>query len=202
LSITTYSELQTAVTDRIARADFTSAQTQECIALAESEIQGALRAQDMETKSVAFYIANEFEQVPANFLEVASFWVKSSTRYPLQFMSDDGQAFSYSTGTDAPKFYSVIGNQFHFAPIPDSSYTATLVYFTKVPALSSTNTTNWLLTANPDAYLYGACKHAAIRLQQAEAAQGYDTLYQAAISRIQRASNRARFGPGMRTVAA
>jgi len=201
LSITTLTELQTAITDRLARTDFTTAQVNECIALAESEMQSTLRAADMETKAVAFNIANEFEQVPANFLEVNAFYVNGSTRYPLQYMSDEMQAFSYST-SGSPKFYSVIGNLFHFAPIPSSATSATLVYFTKIPALSTTNSTNWLLTASPDAYLYGACKHAAIRLQQPDAAQGYDALFQASLARIQKSSNRARFGPGMRTITA
>lgn len=202
MSITTYSELQTAVTDRIARADFTTSQTQECIALAESEIQGSLRATDMETKSTTFSIANEYENVPTNFLEVVSFWITSSVRYPLIYMSDDMQAYSYSTGSDAPKFYSVVGGQFHFAPIPDTTYTASLIYFAKFSALSGSNTTNWLLTAWPDAYLYGSLKHAAIRIQDAGMAQGYDSMFQSALQRIQRTSNRSRFGPGMRTVAA
>lgn len=201
MSITTYSELQTAVTDRLARQDFTSAQTQECISLCEAEMQRILKAQDMEAKTEAFTIQNEFEQVPVNFLEVISFWVTTSSRYPLQLMSDEMQAFSYQT-SDKPRFYSVVGNQFHFAPIPDGTYTATLTYFQKIPALSSTNTTNWLLTANPDAYLYGSCKHGAIRLQNPESAMYYDGLFKAALSQVTSLRNRAKFGPGARTIAA
>jgi hypothetical protein len=198
MSIDTYSTLQTAVTDRMARGDFTAAQTQECITLAEAEMQRTLRATDMVTKTTAFTIAHEYEQVPVGFLEARSFWITTSSRYPLQFASDEAQAIAY-TSSGQPKFYSVIGNQFHFAPVPDGTYTASLAYYAKFPALSTTNTTNWLLSAWPDAYLYGACKHAAIRLQDAEKAAGFEALFKQAIADIRSASNRARFGPGMST---
>ena len=108
-------------------------------------------------------------------------------------------ALSYSTSSGMPKFYSVVGKQFHFAPIPDGSYTAVLIYFTKIPALSTAQTTNWLLTDHPDAYLYGACKHAAIRLRDIDAAQGYDNQFQLAMQGINKQANRIRMGGPMAT---
>jgi hypothetical protein len=39
--------------------------------------------------------------------------------------------------------------------VPDGAYAAVLEYFAKVPALSNSNTTTWLLTNYPNAYLFG-----------------------------------------------
>jgi hypothetical protein len=41
-----------------------------------------------------------------------------------------------------------------FGPIPDASYTAKLLYYRKMPAISST--AHALFTANQDLYLYGS----------------------------------------------
>ena len=43
-----------------------------------------------------------------------------------------------------------------FAPIPDDTYSIELSYCQRIPALSDTNPTNWLLNLYPDAYLYAA----------------------------------------------
>jgi hypothetical protein len=60
----------------------------------------------------------------------------------------------FSSGTDQPRHYNVQGSNFRFGPVPDATYSATLVYWLKVPALSDSATTNWLLTSHPDCYLY------------------------------------------------
>jgi hypothetical protein len=66
-----------------------------------------------------------------------------------------------------------------------SGDSATLVYYAKIPPLSSTNVTNWLLTDHPDAYLYGALMQAAIKYQDSQAATGYGTLFTQALNGIQ-----------------
>ena len=42
-------------------------------------------------------------------------------------------------------------------PVPDGAYTTTLFYYQEIPALTASNTTNWLLTDAPDLYVYGTC---------------------------------------------
>lgn len=199
MSITSLSELETAVADRIARSDFSTGQIDECIASAESEMQRTLRAVDMETKNVSFTIDDEFVDVPTDFLEVRSFWyLPNGVRKTIYYMSDEMQP-GVSSGCGR-LYYSIVGGQFHFAPAPSSSTTATLIYYALIPPLVAvTNTSNWMLTKWPDAYLYGALKHAAIRVKDSQAAQGYDSIFQSALQQIQWRSNRARTGSGMVT---
>ncbi|MES2040472.1 MAG: hypothetical protein V4495_21850 [Pseudomonadota bacterium] len=52
--------------------------------------------------------------------------------------------------------FSVIGQQLQLAPIPDAAYQLELTYQQRIPALSTINTTNWLLAAFPNVYLYAA----------------------------------------------
>ena len=43
-----------------------------------------------------------------------------------------------------------VGTNFRFSPAPDSSYTATLVFYKAFDTLSSSTTTNHILTNHPD----------------------------------------------------
>lgn len=152
MSIDTYANLQTAVANWQGRSDLTSRIT-EGIALAEAKINRKLRTKDMETKNATFSITGEYVAVPTGFGGVKTFYHNSSPRARLELMGDDEMTTRYST-TAKPKYFNVQGSNFRFAPVPDATYSATLVYFLQVPALSVSNTTNWLLTSHPDAYLY------------------------------------------------
>lgn len=197
MAITTYTELQTAISDRLARSDFTATVLQECIALAEADMQRTLRTLDMETRYLTFPMDAEYVDVPADFLSVRTFRRDGSPPVELQFMADDTMTTTYQGVTGPPRYFNVTGGKFRFAPPGDGS-AATLVYYAKIPALSTSQTTNWLLTAHPDAYLYGALLQAAIRLQDTEKMQFYGGVYGAALKSIKAHTDGNRWGgPGM-----
>lgn len=203
MAVSTYAELQTAISGRIARSDFTSTLLQEFIAFAESDMQRHIRALDMETKSAAFSITGEYVNVPTDFLAVRDFYTNASPATTLTYMSPEQMTAQYRGVAGPALFYCVVGSQFRFAPPPSATTSATLVYYIKIPALSGSNTTNWLLTAHPDAYLYGSLKQAAIYIGDAAATQGYDALFKEALAGIRHNSNANRWtGPSMAVRAA
>ena len=63
--------------------------------------------------------------------------------------------------TGVPSSYTILGDTFRFMPKPDSNYTAYVNYYKSFDALSSTNTTSYILTYHPSIYLYGPLFHAA-----------------------------------------
>jgi hypothetical protein len=202
MSITTITELQTAIADRLARSDFTTAQQNECIALCEARMTRTLSTLDMETVKVDYQIYAEFSDVPPNFNSVRSFMLNGSVRQPLTFMPDDTQVKLYTT-TGCPRYFSVVGDQFRFAPVPGGTYTATLIYYQQIPPLATATPKNWMLKAHPDAYLYGSLYEAAIRVRDVDAAQGYKLLFDDAMASIQRDSAERRWGGnGMQTMVA
>jgi hypothetical protein len=75
-------------------------------------------------------------------------------------------------------------------PIADSSYTAELVYYAKLSKLSDSNTTNWLLTAAPDIYLYGALMQAAPYLKDDARIGTWSQMYLTALQDLQTADDR------------
>jgi hypothetical protein len=60
-----------------------------------------------------------------------------------------------------PSTYTILGDNFRFAPTPASSYTGTINYYKEFDPLSDSNTTNYILTNHPAIYLYGSLYHAA-----------------------------------------
>jgi hypothetical protein len=205
MTISTYTELKDAVANWTARADLATGGTNvtrvdEILDNAEALLNRELRTLDQETKNAAFSITGEYVAVPTGFLEARSFYLNTSTRGRLQFMDPEKMNELYPAGSGQPQWFSVIGGNFRFAPIPDATYAATLIYYTIIPALTGSNTTNWLLSSHPDVYL-AACRYYAYdyigdtdkMTQQLQA-------FQALMKSLQRSSDRNRWGgPAMYT---
>ena len=85
----------------------------------------------------------------------------------------------------------MIGNSFQFLPVPDTAYSATLTYYQKIPRLSATNLTNWLIAKAPDIYLYGALINSAPYLKEDGRIQTWATYYQGAIDALSTEDDRA-----------
>jgi hypothetical protein len=156
---TTYAGLQTEAASYLGRADLTAI-IPTFIALAEAKFNRTLRTRDMITKDAAFSITGEYVAVPTGFLEAKAFMLNASPRQELTFMPDDTQVDMYPASNETPLFYSIVGSNFRFAPVPSTTVTATLTYYKAIVALATTSP-NWLLTSHPDIYLYGTLMEAA-----------------------------------------
>lgn len=192
MTIASYSDLLTAVANWVERADLTS-RIPEGIVLCEAKMNRYLRTRDMETLNQAFSITGEYVNMPTNCAEVRSFYRNDAPRNPLLFLPDDAQTDLYGSNTAPPKYYSIVGGQFHFAPPPNGTYTATIVYTLKVPALTGANTTNWMITAHPDAYLYGV-KAEMLGLLEDPAADKWSQMFYGVMGEIQDDANRSKWG--------
>jgi len=98
--------------------------------------------------------------------------------------------------TGRPQVYALIADQIIIGPVSDASYTAFLTYARKIPALSSTVSTNWLLAAHPDLYLYGSLLHAEFYGWNDERLPLIKSAVDESIAEINDAGNRRRYGGG------
>lgn len=73
---------------------------------------------------------------------------------------EERRAVASLVGAEAPRFYTLIGDQIRFLPAPESVFAGNLMRQVKVPALSEDMPSNWLLSSHPNAYLYGALAQA------------------------------------------
>jgi hypothetical protein len=191
MALSTYTELKTSIGDWLNRADLTSV-IPDFISLAEAQVERTLRTRQMIVRANASFDA-EYGAVPSDFLETKSLKLTSTNpQTPLEFLSIDAldnKASEY-TGSGKPRFFGVVGGQFRIVPTPDATYTTELTYYAKLTKLSSSVATNWLLTANPDIYLYGALLQAAPYLQDDARIQTWATLYERALNDSQTADDR------------
>ena len=128
--------------------------------------------------------------VPTGFLQVRDFYILQTTlKYPLRYVTPVQMDQLKGTSTEGlPTVYTILGDNFRFAPSPDATYTATINYYKAIDALSGSTATNYILTNHPGVYLYGSLYHAANFLGGIEPSklQNWLQLYSTGLERIER----------------
>jgi len=158
----TWAELQTAIQDFLNNTvQITSTRAQQMIAFAERRFNRLLRVPEMEDAVTASVTAGTIT-LPTDFLELRAAYLTTDPKTPLEQMSPAQLRGSYSAAaTGQPQNFALqSGSEIVFGPTPDTTYTIVINYFKKIPALSGSNTTNWLLTDHSDLYLYASLLHA------------------------------------------
>lgn len=203
MAITTFAELQTAVGNRMNRTDLNSL-IPEFIDSCESRLNRVLRHPRMVTVNASYSISSRYTNLPTDFSSIERIVRvdSSNVRRPLDFLAAPSEAV-YSDGTSGyPMWYSIRGAQLEVIPPPSAAFTAELVYFAKIPALSVTNTTNWLLDDAPDVYLYGTLLEAAIYMEDDARETRYGNRVKAAIDELMSNAEYQRAGVAMAVHAA
>lgn len=189
MAIETYSELKTSVADFLNRDDLTSV-IPTFISLAEAQINRDVRHWQMENRASATidsqYLTRPGDWVETIRLHLTSNGTRSLDLLSAQAMADKRQGAENATGI--PRYYRHSENQFELYPSPDGSYGAELLYYQKIPALSDSNTSNWLLSDYPDVYLYGALTHSSPYLAEDARIAVWAQLYSAAVARVNQTS--------------
>jgi hypothetical protein len=95
-----------------------------------------------------------------------------------------------------PGTYTILGDNFRFAPAPASSYTGVINYYKEFDPLSDSNTSNYILANHPAIYLYGSLYHAANFLGGIEPNQAgqWEKMYQTALERLERNDREDQYG--------
>tara|TARA_Y100000114_G_scaffold157167_2_gene187712 strand:+ start:22304 stop:22978 length:675 start_codon:yes stop_codon:yes gene_type:complete len=162
MALTNYTTLKASIANWLNRSDLTDEIADDFIKLTEADFNSKLRIRKMITQ-VSITIDSETESLPADFLQVRDFYILSGSRkYPLRYMTPSQMDQTKGTSnTGLPLAYTILGDTFRFMPRPDDDYTAKLNYYKKFSALTSSNTSNFILTDHPAIYLYGSLFHAA-----------------------------------------
>lgn len=157
MSITTYSELQTAIANWLLRDDLAT-RIPEFIALAEAQMNRDLRIRDMQKRVTTSMVSGtEYYDTPDDLLEIRNIQINTDPVRKLRFVTPDQQMEEYPhNAIGTPKTVAIIGDELRLRPIPDSTNTLEIQYYGRLSALSDANTTNWLLTYAPDIYLFAS----------------------------------------------
>lgn len=181
MALSTFSDLKDAVADWLNKSSLAGIgdRAEEFIALFEAQANRELDTREM-TATMRVTISAEEMALPCDFAGVRSFRLEGTPTRPLAYAKPEELDESFGTGK--PTRYTVT-DRIIFDPMPDGEYEARMRYRKRIPALSDTCKTNWLLKRHPDAYLYGALSQAIIYFRD-EDRTAIDRRYAAALDAI------------------
>lgn len=191
MAIATYAELQTAIGNWLGRpGDATiAAIIPDWIMLCELRLNRELRLRSMEDRATAT-INGPYAALPAGFLAMRNIQLNTDPITALDMAPPELiDRISAGSTTGRPRLYAIVNDEIHLAPEPDGSYTAEMVYWKKLDALSPIVTTNWLLANAPDLYLFGSLTEAAAYLGDDQHLEQWEARYQTAVRRLQDADD-------------
>jgi len=170
MALANYTDLKAAVSDWINRQDLVS-QIPDFITMAEARFNRDIRHNAMMKRETTV-ATSDYVTLPSDWLEHVSITVSgdSSVSNPLTYLANDEFYRVKLQGlTGAFRYYTIQENNILLLPAMSSgSTTLEILYYAKIPALSASNATNWLLTRAPDLYLYGSLLGAEAFLQNDE----------------------------------
>jgi len=197
MAIDTYTNLQTAIANFLARDDLT-AQIPDFITMAEARMSRELETRSQEKRATASTVGgNEYLSLPTDLREVREVKLNTTPLTVLSYYSPVALDEKFASGGQGkPLGYSIIGDEIKLRPVPDTTYSLEIVYIGTINALSATNATNNILSRSPDAYLYGALAEAYAYLLDEQRAAQYMQRFNLAIDEIRRDEQRAHYGTG------
>ena len=169
--VTNYSTLQTEIARILNRSDLTS-DVPNFIQRAEAKLKRDPRCRRL-VESSAFTVDSEPLNLPDGLVEIDSWYHDGSTYYgPIEIVSRDAlaqiKATHGLTQAGVPAYAAVVQGRARFAPSPDGTYTTRISYWETLTDLSDTNTTNWVVSSQPDIYIYAALIESAPFLREDE----------------------------------
>ena len=186
-----YTTLKSSVADWLNRQDLTSV-IPTFISLAEADFNRSIRHRQMLCRATAT-LDTHFTSLPTDFLEAKNIQINTSPVASLKYVTMEQADLLKQTYTTAgePKYYTIIGDTIEVVPEPSMEYEIELVYYKQIPALSDSQTTNWLSNSHPDIYLYGALMQAAPYLKDDERIAVWGALYRQFVSDLNLSSDKA-----------
>jgi len=188
-----YDGLKASVADFLNRGDLTSV-IPDFIALAEAQMTRRFAGR-----------ARQGLPVPRRLVIRADTAIAAGTEYvpappdmhgPIDFLLDGETVLDYLDSTNlqqekqraqvtgSPRWYALVGSALQLYPVADQDHAGELTYVARIPALSASNGSNWILTDYPDAYLYGALVQSAPYLKDDARATTWATLFTTALDDI------------------
>lgn len=159
-----------------------SARLPEFIALWEAHVNRKLR-QRQQTTSATLTVTAGTATLPTDYLKWKRVtWSGSPTRN-LEYVTPEYLAtYNAAQISGPPTYFTIEGTSLKVAPLDNTSLS--FLYAQKVPALSVSATTNWMLTEHPDAYLFGSLTMAATLTEDADNGRAWNVLAEQALDEV------------------
>jgi hypothetical protein len=195
MSITNYTDLKATIASYLARSDLT-AQIPDFIQLAETRLRRELRIRQMlKVVTTATVAGDSTVELPSDYLQMRDLHMNTNPVQTLGYQSPSN--FYRNTNaaiSGVPLQYTVLAQEFQFAPIPDGVYTLQMIYYATPPYLTTSNTSNVFLANCPDLLLYGALGEAEPYLMNDARLQTWAAMYDRSLAALTVSDDQGEYG--------
>ncbi len=201
MSIATYAELKLAVANWLGRDDVADARISEFVTMFEAVANRVLRVRQQETSTTLTPTAG-VATLPVDYLNYRKVvWAGSSLNRTLEYVVPEFFTAAYPLGTaQSPNIFTIEGETLKVNSSSDDDLT--FHYYQKIPALSDSAPTNWMLLAYPDLYLFGSLVESEMFLVNDERALSWKSRRDELLEEVRQLSNRSRGAGRIRLVQA
>ena len=192
MAIDSYSNLKQAVERWSHRSDISDV-IDNFIELAENEIDKRLMLRSNELRATATMSTTErFLALPDRFLKMRRLTlINGSLNYEIAYRAPEQMNVEDVAGR--PKFFTV-SSQLEFERVSDSAYTLEMQYYSRLVPLTSSNTSNDVLSDYPDLYLWGCLTQLALWEKDTEQYAVYQNKFDSAMAEANKQERKGRYG--------
>jgi len=198
MSFADYDALKATIIDWSHRDDM-DLKIDDFIDLAEAEMYAnpdhPLEIREGETRSsFSTNITDRFVALPTGYKSMRKIRIQIVNGESVELRFRTPSQLNLISSTGMPLFYTVT-DQIEFDRVSDQVYTGEIQHFQSFTALSSSNTSNTILTNHPNIYLFGALWALKTHTDMHEEAAGYYARFINAIKGANNDSKIGRYGP-------
>jgi len=195
MALDTYANLKLAIAAWTGRADAdSSGAADDGIDLFEAQFNRNTRVRKMLTALDMVVATGGILGYTADWLQWKSLKNLTSPRH-IEIIAEESLADIEDRALSGSFQYAVAGGlATELYPRNADDTTIRAVYYAALPALSGSQTTNWLLTAYPDAYLYGSLLALSSFVRDNPDTQKWGAAFDAVMAQIQDESDESTFG--------
>jgi len=192
MAIDTYATLKSAIENWTHRSDLDSV-IDDFIDLTEARLNRDLLVSQQEVRATTT-ADTEYLSFPTDILSIRNIQLNTSPVRELQYITPAEMDRLDDNSTDL-NYYTIVSDEIQLQST--SSDTLEITYYSKLSALSDSNTTNWVLTEHPEAYLYGCLAEAFKYAMDDEQAGKYSNLFNEVIGKIKILDAERKYGQSM-----
>jgi len=176
----TYTELIQLIADYLQREDMMDVEIPSFIKSVEAKMNRGFRFGQMSKRSqVTADGTTDWFAFPDEYLACRSIKVGDT---PLEYLVPEQMDRRIGTELTQSYYYTIQAQQFRILPTPGDGAVLEITFYEKIPALSESNPTNWVLDDFFDFYYYGALAEAMLYIKNDERYTLWNTKFQEAAS--------------------
>lgn len=196
MSFDTYANLQTEIKGWLKRANIADTIVEGFISLAEKDMNAKLKTRNQEVRET-FSLSSRYTDLTTltnDIIEMRNIQINTDPVRVLEYRTPHqiDLELPYET-TGKPVYYTLHGDELEVKPVPDTTYTAEASFFSTVPALTDSATSNWVLLNHPNLYLWGSLYYGNIYIKDPNEAQSMLSLFEKYIAEVNAKEKKARY---------